>query len=304
MRRVLVPVDGTALSSYILPDARRLAGTDGTVILVRDVGGSLYGEGILGGMAGVQEAEEALEDLAEQLRDKGVNTEAHALALVSPADAIDTAAKIYRADMIACASHGRSAIGRLLHGGVAWKALAHSPVPVLLRHVDASELLPFESEQRHIMVPLDGSSYSERALPLVYELAAQWGADILAIRVVVPPPTPTMPYLALPPDWNGLTAEQETASHYLSRITNGAPGVQTQVQVGAVTTQLLRAVKEHGITDVVMASHGRTGLARMIVGSVTDELIHQLRCPIIVVPSMVRAGSRSAGQAEKESAMV
>lgn len=304
MRRVLVPIDGTALSSFILPDARRLAGPDGTIILVRDAGGTLYGSGMLVGIAETQEAEEALEDLAEQLRSEGVDTEAHTLALVNPADAIDAAAGAYRADMIACASHGRSAIGRLLRGGVAWKALSHSPVPVLLRHMNSSEPIPFESVQRHIMVPLDGSNYSERALPLAYELAAEWDANILLIQVVAPPPTPAVPYSALPIEWEGLEDEREMASRYLSRIANGAPNVRTQIRVGAVTSQLLKAVNDQDITDVVMASHGRTGLARMIVGSVADELIHQLRCPVIVIPSMEGADHHTEEQTEKEPALV
>jgi nucleotide-binding universal stress UspA family protein len=303
MRRILVHIDGTELSASILPDARRLAGSDGTIILVRDAGASVFSAQTLIGFDEMQEAENGLDALAERLRNQGVNAEAHTLVLVNPADAIDTAADAYGADMVACATHGRGPMARLLHGGVAWKALAHSPVPVLLRHVSGSEPEPAEGAKRHIMVPLDGSSYSERALPLAQALAAQWNADILLVRVVVPPPAPAMPYSALPSDWEGVAGERAMACRYLSRMAGEAPNVLTLVRVGNVADYLVETVESRGITDVVMASHGRTGLSRMILGSVTDELIHRLHCPVIVVPAMVGT-AMTEEQPEKDLALV
>ena len=108
MRRGLVPVDGTELSASILPDARRLAGADGTLILVRDAGAVTYSSTTLVGLSEMQEAETELEALAEQLRGEGVKAEAHTLVLVNAADAIDTAATVYGADMVACATKAAS----------------------------------------------------------------------------------------------------------------------------------------------------------------------------------------------------
>lgn len=297
MRRVLVPLDGTELSASILSDARRIAGPDGTLVLVRDAGATVYGSNTLIGISELQEADEQLEALSDTLRGEGVNTEAHTLVLVNAADAIDTAAGAYRADMVACATHGRTFMGRVFRGGVAWKALAHSPVPVLLRHVNANEPPSIDS-RRHIMVPLDGSSYSERALPLARQLASEWNADILLVQIIVPPPVPTTPYITASADWQGLPAERQSAARYLNRLAGDAPNIQTLVRVGDVGDSLLEVVETRGITDVVMASHGRTGLSRMILGSVADELIHSLHCPVIVIPSM--AGAQTAEQQPRE----
>jgi nucleotide-binding universal stress UspA family protein len=302
MRRVLVPVDGTELSASILPDARRLVGPDGTIILVRDAGAVTYSSTTLVGLSEMQEAENQLQALAEKLRGEGVNAEAHTLVLVNAADAIDTAATAYGADMVACATHGRTFMGRIIRGGVAWKALAHSPVPVLLRHVSEDEMEPVDG-RRHILVPLDGSSYSERALPLAQQLAAQWNADLLLAQVIVPPPTPTTPYTTASADWHGLPTERQAAAHYLNRLADDTPNAVTLVRVGNVVDQLMEIVETRGITDVVMASHGRTGLSRMILGSVTDELIHRLHCPVIVVPSLVGAGETEP-QSDREQALV
>ena len=63
------------------------------------------------------------------------------------------------------------------------------------------------------------------------------------------------------------------------------PGdVAAEVLVGPTDEALIRAVAELGVTDIVMTSHGRTAVSRAIVGSVVDRLIHDLRCPIVVVP--------------------
>jgi hypothetical protein len=56
---------------------------------------------------------------------------------------------------------------------------------------------------------------------------------------------------------------------------------------GSTADALVEVVKERSITDVVMASHGRTGLAHVMLGSVADGLIHQLRRPIVVVRALV-----------------
>jgi nucleotide-binding universal stress UspA family protein len=60
--------------------------------------------------------------------------------------------------------------------------------------------------------------------------------------------------------------------------------VHSQADVGAVSDVLVGYVDRFSITDVVMASHGRTGLSRVILGSVTDDLLHRLHSPIIVIP--------------------
>lgn len=298
MRRVLVPVDGTETSMSILPDARRLAGPDGTIVLVRDAGSNLYNSStFVVGIAETQEIDDHLAVLAHGLRSEGVNAEAHTLVLVDAAEAIDTAARAYNADVIACATHGRGPLGRFIRGGVAWKALAHSPVPVLLRHVDADTPFLEEPRQRRIMVPLDGSSYAARALPLARQLAAEWDAELLLVRVIVPMPAPIGPYIPNLSEWDQPETEHEVALRYLRRMANGDPKVQIAVQVGSVCDQLMSVVKNRGITDVVMASHGRTGLSRMVLGSVADQLIHDLRCPVVVVPSLV-----GVAETEEESA--
>ncbi|HCG00853.1 MAG TPA: hypothetical protein DEV93_09965, partial [Chloroflexi bacterium] len=90
--------------------------------------------------------------------------ETHALVMIDPAYAIDTGIRVYHPDMVASSTHGDGPLVRLLHGGVAWRALAGSYVPILVRHTNASPAYRsiFAPEPR-IMVPLDGSEHAEKA---------------------------------------------------------------------------------------------------------------------------------------------
>lgn len=291
MRRVLVPLDGTALAASILVDARRLAGSDGEVILIRDTGPSPHGAplGIESGPAEMEEASGYLQDVAGVLSRDGVQTETHALAIVDPAHAIDVAAQIYDADLVACATHGRGPLGRLIRGGVAWRALASSTVPVLLRRFDQhARAESIFASPRTIMVPLDGSAYAETALPLATELAEEWNARLLLVEVI-----PTLQPVRAPLDAFGVPpaeygTEQEAATSYLHGFaeTIHRP-IVTRTLFGSVIEELVACAREEKVTDVVLASHGRTGLSRVLLGSVADDLIHRLNLPVIVVPSLV-----------------
>lgn len=295
MRRVLVPLDGTPMAESILPDARRLAGQDGMLILVEDVVG-----GVMDGLydrvstnrartrVHEREAEGYLEGVARRLRDDGALVEVHTLDLMYKALAINEAATISHADFIACATHGRSLLGRLVRGSVAWKVLAMSFVPVLLRHPDSikTTLVPIGASRR-ILVPLDGSELAEKALPLARELAKEWGTTLSLIRVVPDPFMTFVPYAAGDPPSRVLSDDVDEANAYLVSVGHSLGGeVTTDVVVGDVVTGLVREVAKQGITDVVMASHGRTGLSRVVSGSVADALIHELHCPILVVPAL------------------
>ncbi|HEX8918411.1 MAG TPA: universal stress protein [Chloroflexota bacterium] len=289
MRRVLVPLDGSQLSEAILPDARRLAGDDGELILVREaVWPSIAQDMVTISATPLHEQIDSyLQSEAEKIQDTGVTVDAHTLVLADAASAIDEAVKIFKADMIAIATHGRRPLGRLLRGGVAWKALAHSPVPVLLRHIEQGAAPTSENVRRRIMVPLDGSAFAEKALPLARELAREWDASVWLVQVVPEVRVVEAPYASVPP----VSVVDESAVRDVQEYLDGLAATfecptHTIAGYGLIIDRLLHYAEHFSITDIVMASHGRTGLTRMILGSVADELIHRLHQPIIVVPAL------------------
>lgn len=303
MRRILVPLDGTGRSATILPDAKRLAGRGGTLILVRDVPPRALDldRDLNCECTAVEAADQYLVGVAASLRRQGYAVVTQVYVVGGANAAIEEAIRQFQPDMVACATHARSGVRRLLHGSVAWQALSHSPVPMLLRHAD-SESLPAELDQRHILVPLDGSTLAEAALPLAEQLALEWDAELCLARVV-----PSVPgvYLA------GQAKERSESRAYLEEIPvylrQGLPGqirsVKLFVLSGTTTEMLASLVEDRRITDVVMASHGRAGLARVAIGSVADGLIHRLHCPMIVVPAVAARSEEIRRQPAADTAL-
>lgn len=289
MRRVLVPLDGSPLAASILPDARQLAGESGELILIRDPIGSVAGN-VVPAPSAAEALQEALVDLearAATLRGQGVTVETHVLVMIDPAYAIDTAARIYGADMVACATHGRSPSDRLVKGGVAWRALADSPVPVLIRHADVNAASrSIVARKGRILVPLDGSTNAEKALPLAEELAHEWQMELWLAHVVSHFPITEFAQSAIAPDAvTDHQAEQEAQTYLRTLAAHHSGKVCTRVLFGSVAERLIDAAHAWDISHVVMTTHGRTGLSRVLLGSVTDTLIEHLDCPIIVIPS-------------------
>lgn len=127
-----------------------------------------------------------------------------------------------------------------------------------------------------ILVPLDGSAESNAALPLARTLANAIHASIKLLRV-------------LPEDASETT---DSASSGLGRIASelAASGVQvaSSVRRGRVAEEILSEIRELPATLVVMRTHGRSGVERVILGSVTDEVLP--RCPVPLV--LMRPGER------------
>lgn len=286
MRRVLVPLDGTELAASILPDARRVAGPGGTLILIQNAEPPTYVRGTRSAdTISIDSAYDYLDAVARDLESDGMRVETHVMVLGRTAVAIDEAAAIYGADMVAVATHGRSPLGRLVHGSVAWRAIAHSPVPVLLRHPDRPvSTQPFTGPRR-IMVPLDGSSYSERAVGLACQLASETSGEVVLVEVL-----PTIPgYAALGAAYGAAAVAQDGDEEATQQYLDGIAGTlacrtRTLVQIGPISSKLIETARRLHVTDVVLASHGRTGLSRVVLGSVTDDLIQHLHCPIVVLP--------------------
>lgn len=281
VRRVLVPLDGSDFAAAILPDARRLAGSNGELILIRDVSPASAGQRSLPHSEPGDEdvARRYLETVASALRADGVRVQAQPLIGADAAIAIDEAAELLQVDMIAASTHGRSAAERLRSGSVAWRALVRSTVPVLLRHIDPANprAQPPEVEERRLMVPLDGSPLAESALPLAQELANQWTASTWLVYAVSEPSGES--------EDDGGRMDAGAAGEYLEQVARRlTPPAHWKVMRGTTQEALARAVGELGATDIVLTSHGRTATSRAVVGTVVDALIHAVWCPVIVIP--------------------
>ena len=138
---------------------------------------------------------------------------------------------------------------------------------------------------KRILVGVDGSEASMKAAQLAAEIAIRFGARVTLAYVV--------PRLLLPPDAYGLTVadvEQEhrvfgekLLAHALTRLGESGVQVDTVVLSGPPAEGLAESAQAVDVDLVVVGSRGRGAVARMLLGSVTDRLVHICPKPVLVV---------------------
>ncbi|MCL4860345.1 MAG: universal stress protein [Caldilineaceae bacterium] len=139
-----------------------------------------------------------------------------------------------------------------------------------------------------ILVPLDGSKRAERILPHVEALAQKFGARLHLLQVIEPMVVGVSPY-----DAGALFVAEEIdrrtqeAKAYLAglegELTAKKIQAQSQVEYGPVVSTILEMADQHNVDLIAMASHGRTGLARVFYGSVAAGILNRAERPLLVI---------------------
>jgi nucleotide-binding universal stress UspA family protein len=143
---------------------------------------------------------------------------------------------------------------------------------------------------KKILVPFDGSQHSNDALAQATDLAHRYAASLLLIMHVDYPLT-----YALPKGNSRTTPEQlaqigedikrEVALAPREAMRDCPLEVETLVQRGDPVTEILRMAADGEFDVIVMSTHGRSGIARALLGSVTDSVVHRAPCTVLVVRS-------------------
>ena len=156
-----------------------------------------------------------------------------------------------------------------------------------------------------IVVPLDGSELAEKALPAAEELARLAGAPLHLIRVVDLPRLERFGAYGLTVEYASfaLLADEEraVAREYLEKVAAGLTGrgrtVTTEVADG-VTARVLVGLSKPG-DAIVMASHGRTGMARWFLGSVAEDVVRHATVPVLLIRALPDGGEDAAAAEER-----
>ncbi|MCI0607033.1 universal stress protein [bacterium] len=213
------------------------------------------------------------------------NSDRHLILGASISDEIQNFARKNGFDLIVLGSHGRGPVGRLFLGSVVQKVTHDSQIPVMV-------VRDFEhaNERYHgfdrILIPTDFSDTSYKALTLGVEFANFLKADLHYIHVIDLPTVTDLnsvyPFLnmTIPPiagtDVN-LTLQKDLKNHYLV----GNQKVATLI--GDPVREILSYSEEHHIGFIVMGTHGRKGLERVLMGSVTAGIVARSKIPVITV---------------------
>jgi nucleotide-binding universal stress UspA family protein len=205
------------------------------------------------------------------------------------ADALLRHAEAHGVNLIVMTTHGRGGLGRAILGSTADELVRRSGVPVLLARPHGAA--PNDTEVaavRHVLVPLDGSPVGGAVVPHAAELCALTGAACTLLHVEVP----AMLTGAVPPDAlvepGALRAEAGAAAAYLERVAGElrARGVSVATEVvrgEQVAPAVVAWAEAHAPTLIAMATHGRRGLERLMLGSVGSTLLQKTRLPLLLV---------------------
>jgi nucleotide-binding universal stress UspA family protein len=292
---LLVPLDGSRLAEGALPYALGLAAVTGAPVLLLHVVPE----------AGLRPQAEL--DLAARAREVGHGAPRAPVEVETTvgwgdaAQVIVAAAAGRRAGLIVMTTHGRSGLGRWLYGSVADSVLRRTPVPVLLVPATCERPWP-GGRPRRILVPLDGSAYAEEALAPAAPLARAAGAELRLLRVVELPLYPHGEgYVAVGFD---PTPDLAAAKEYLGGIAAGlrAQGLEVTARTdfGAPGQVIGEHARVEGTDLVVMATHGHTGLARVVLGSVAAGALQRANRPTLLVrPEAIRTAALAAAGEEE-----
>lgn len=148
-----------------------------------------------------------------------------------------------------------------------------------------------------ILVPTDGSPETERAVEHAVELAGAHGATVHGVYVVNTASYTTMP---METGWEGvgelLREDGEAALERVEELA-GAAGVAHQVHLldGSPSREIVRFAEELGADLVVMGTHGRGGIDRLLLGSVAERVVRSSSVPVLTV----RVGDGGAVEPEE-----
>lgn len=294
---ILVPVDGSHESEAALGYVELLAAhqpSEVTVFQVADLDLDMADpkhQAFLHRMeAGAQEqARHYVNYVVTVLQEEGVTAHG-AVALGRPADLILARVAEDKSDLVVMMSRGRSGLDRFRHGSVAWELRHRLTVPMLVAPAGphAFTVQPWGAKPviTDILVPLDGSALAEQALPHAQALAAQLDADVHLLRVVTRPAA-----VAMDPAGIGYYFEIEhelvaDAEQYLrEKAGELGPAIQTEVRVvrGLPGQSILSYAEQLEHPMVCMTTHGRTGLGRVVLGSVAEKVAQESGVPVFLV---------------------
>jgi nucleotide-binding universal stress UspA family protein len=284
-KTILVPFDGSPLAERALPYVKRLAsGSNCRVVLIEAL--SIEAAPRDDPTSTIWQAKGEVDDYLDEVAKTfgpGIPVE----RLVShddPASAILHEINARTIDLVVMSTHGRTGFGRVVFGSVADRVLREAGVPILLIPQHASHDWASDRPLR-ILVPLDLSELSKTALSSVEAIEGIAGKVELSMLSVIEPIPPVvidpMVYAAI-----DVEGDQANARRRLESIREKIGGqfkkVRVDAVIGPVIQTILALASEQNADVIAIATHGRSGLTRLVMGSVATGLIQSATTPILV----------------------
>ena len=280
-RKILVAVDGSPSGFHALRESFKLASDEKSWITVIAVTPSVEGDLELVGVRDIKAAMKHPYEKALEVAREIANTERALIKTVmeegEPYERIVDLADAENCDLIIMGRKGTRHLDRTLMGSVTARVIGHSRRDVLVVP-DGCEI-----GWKKILMATDGSRYSKRAAERAIDFARSYGGELRIVSVV---DVPSEFYAEAPNAVDDMVAK---AKEHVKDVRTDAEssGVKAEGFVGEgeayqIITDL--AGKED-VNVITMSSHGRTGLKRLLMGSVAEKVIGHSPCPVLVVRS-------------------
>jgi nucleotide-binding universal stress UspA family protein len=226
----------------------------------------------------VDDADRGLEEAVRSATASGVRRVRRELLKGVPWAEIAALAETQRVDVCVIGTHGRTGLPRVLLGSVAEQVVRHAKCSVLAVR-PSGEIKPFA----HALVPTDLSESARQGADMAAQLVRPHGA-ITLLHVLELPVSYAgeirLAEFARDLDKHAVAALEDEAA----RLRNATTAkVTARTRIGYPGVQTLAALDDDPTVDlVVMGSHGRTGIKRVLLGSVAEKVVRHARCPVLV----------------------
>lgn len=294
LRHILFPTDFSDRADDVMQHAAfaaRVYGADLHILHVHESSSA----------SDVDEAEfqARLDAHARQLRDAGGEVAVNVVTVVrngeAPAPEIIDYATEEGIDLIVIGTHGRRGVRRMFMGSVAEEVLRSAPCPVLtVRHDDAP--LPQPRPPRRVLVPIDFSEFGIASLRAAKRFVDDGGEVVLvhAVEEFVPPGVYGLEY----PSYHDLRADiDQHARREMEEMARSELGdavrYRIELQTGYAPVAIVEFADEIDADLVVMSTHGRSGIERMLLGSVAERVVRTSDRPVLIVRSFPADATQS-----------
>lgn len=308
-KKILVPLDGSVEAETVLPFVRDIAARFNSEVDILSVG--------LGSKT--RRVNQLLDDYVhhaiEHLQDNAITCHAVLLYGDPQKDTLDfaeiTAQKrtlkargkvVYggpaekilqytqqnNVNLIIMATHGHGGLRRWWLGSVFEKVISQCTVPVLVIH--SKHVKEIDRDRRatfkRILAPLDGSETGESALHDAVAVALKTGASMVLLHVI-PEPHVIEARMLGPEFASFVKAMHDAGEKYLGRVHSrlSEKGIDTTIRIvsGDPAQQIINVATHEKVDLIAMSTHGRSGIARFVMGSVADKILHASRLPMWLV---------------------
>lgn len=284
-KRVLVPLDKSALSERVLPIAKSLARSFGSRIdlvnVVPTISEDIPEEFIV---QVSEEAEAYLKGIQDALSaELGAERVGHSVETGYPASVIIDQAESQDDTLVLMSTHGYTGVQRLLLGSVAGKVVQAASTPVLLVPGDAKNPQGDLVEFKRLIVPLDGSELAESILPYVTALCKSLDMELIVLRSY----NPNFPGSSIRKREISQIVHDSAEAYVKEKAAQlkkeGVEKVSYKVLEGGPAEEIVDFAIETPNSVTALCTHGRHGISRWMLGSVTNGVIQCAEEPVLVI---------------------